>query len=556
MRHVTVTHFIAVTAAVGVALMMLTAATGVQAADTIGPNHIVQPGDALRLFVFDHPDLSASYSVGPGGYINIPLIGPVKVTNHTLSELQQRLRRELSQVLRDPYLTVAIDEQASQRKVTVTGYVERAGAHTLPIHATVRDAVIGAGFTDHADLRNIELRREGQPYQTIDLSGLRLSEDLGEPVTVQWGDIIHVPRLVGRISVLGEVNSPSSITVPIGQTVTVLEAIKQVGGGLAAQANPNSARLLREGSSRPVEIDLHALLKEGDISQNHELHSGDVLLVEKGEPVTIFGAVNNPTTFHIDEPIQLVEGIIRAGGFSSISDMENAELIRDGTHTPVNLEKLWKSGDLSQNIQLQSGDFLSVPEKEPEEVLLLGALNQRGAMDIAQMENTSLLKIVLMAGPTEAADLSQVQVYREEGTIVRNLRQMEKEGDLSQDIQLQPGDVVVVRDLEKVYILGAFGSPGMYPYREDWTLIDYLTRAGLGQEVDIRKGVLVRPRSGDMEEAEVFEINFEKLKQGELPNLEVLPGDIIFFAPPKRGRTLLQYLRDYLWLLSLPFFDL
>ncbi len=280
-----------------------------------------------------------------------------------------------------------------------------------------------------------------------------------------------------------------------------------------------------------------------------------MLLVEKGEPVTIFGAVNNPTTFHIDEPIQLVEGIIRAGGFSAASDMENAELIRDGEHTRVNLEKLWKSGDLSQNIQLQAGDFISVPEKEPEEVLLLGALSQRGAIDISQMENTSLLKIVLMAGPTESADMSQIQIYRQDGAVVRNLRRMEKEGDLSQDIQLKPGDVVVVRDLDKVYILGAFGSPGMYPYKEDWTLMDYLTRAGLGQQVDIRKGVLVRPQGEDMDDAKVFEINFGKLKEGELPNLEVLPGDIIFFAPPERGRTLLEYLRDYLWLLSLPFFE-
>ncbi|MFP3904004.1 MAG: SLBB domain-containing protein [Armatimonadota bacterium] len=555
MRHLSVTDYLAVTVAIAVAALMVVPGSGVEAADTIGSDHIVQPGDVLQLFVFDHPDLSSTYPVGPGGHVNIPLIGPVKVTDNTLAKLQQLLRRELSQVLRDPYVTVGIDEQASRRKVTVTGYVQKAGPHMLGLDATVRDAVIEAGLSERADLRTIELRRDGQLFQTIDLSGLRLAENLGEPVAVQWGDVIYVPKLTGRISVLGEVQNPSSITLPMGETLTVLQAIKQVGGGLAAEANPNSARLLRQGSSRPVKIDLHALIKEGDVAQNHELRGGDVLLVEKGEPVTIFGAVNNPTTFHLEEPIQLVEGIIRAGGFSAMSDTEHAELIRGGEHTRLNLDKLWKEGDLSQNIQLQAGDFISVPEKKPEEVLVLGPLSKRGAMDISQMENTSLLKIVLMAGPTDAADMSQVQVYREDGTIVRDLRRMEDEGDLSQDIQLQPGDVVVVRDLEKVYILGAFGSPGMYPYKEDWTLLDYLTQAGLGQEVNIRKGVLVRPQSGDMEEAEVFEINFEKLPEGELPNLEVLPGDIIFFAPPERGRTVLEYLRDYLWLLTLPFFD-
>lgn len=551
MQRAILRHPATATVAAIVAILMLVSGPQAEAQQGIGPDYVVRAGDVLQIYVYDESGLNASYRVGPSGYINIPLVGPVKVGGHTLSELQRLLRKKLMEVLRDPYVTVGVDESASSRQVTVTGFVTRTGTATLPMNSCVRDAVIHAGITERSNLSAVELRRDGQIHQTVDLSGLREARQVSEPVPLQWGDVVYVPRILERIAVLGEVKTPSVISLPVGERLTVLDAIKEVGGGFAPEADPTSARLLRKGSSQPISVDLHALIQEGDVSQNYELSGGDVLLVEQGEPITVFGAVNRPTTFHTREPINIVEAVIRAGGFSAESDVANAELIRDGQHSFLDLETLWKEGDLSQNVEIRPGDYLSVPYKEAEEILVTGAVGHSGPMDITEMDNTGLLKIILMAQPTEQADLTRVQVYRDDGTIVRNLKAAREEGDMSQDLELQPADVVMVPERDKVYLVGALSKPGIYPYYEDWALFDYLSRGGLGGEVEAREGAVIRP--SEEGEAEVYKIDLGKLTEGSVPDIDVQPGDIIFFKPPEPDRDLLDYLREYLWLFDLTF---
>ncbi len=512
----------------------------------------VQQGDALLVYVFDEEALSGAYPVGADGTIPMAMVGQVAVAGKTLAEVRDLLRLRLGRIIHDPFVTVAIDDTKSVRQVFVSGYVEKPGAMTLRPGSNVRDAVVMAEPETRADLGKVRLTRRGEQSLEIDLSGLREDRILAAPVPVHYGDVIYVPRLENVISVLGEVTQPGSATLPTGERLTVLEAIGKVGQGFGAEADTNTALLLRKGLDQPITIDLRALLKAGDVSQNHELQGGDVLLIQKASEIAVVGQVNSPITFYSPEPVKLTEAIIRAGGFNANSGLAQAKIFRDGEYIPVDLESLWQEGDMSRNVALQAGDTLIVPEKDPEEIVLLGALTNVGPVNVANMRNTSLLKIVLMAGPTEKADLRKVQVYRGGEQMTVNLKSIEERGDMSADVQLEPGDVVLVNDADKVYLIGAFGKPGVYPYDPELSLFDYLSTAALGAGFGHSTGSLVRVKEDG--ETEVTKIDMSKIKEGHLPpDVTVLAGDIIYFPPvrPSEGKTVWQYIRENLWLLQL-----
>ncbi len=205
---------------------------------------------------------------------------------------------------------------------------------------------------------------------------------------------------------------------------------------------------------------------------------------------------------------------------------------------------------MRHNIALNSGDTLIIPEKAPEEIVLLGALEHTGPLSISNMRDTSLLKIISVAKPTVQADLRSVQVYRGDTHLTADLKTMEKTGDMAGDIQLQAGDVVMVKDALKVYVIGAVGNPGIYPYDPDLSLFDYITQAGLGQTVGSQVGSVVRTK--DDGATEVINIDLSQLRAGLLPtDVVVEAGDILYFPPVKQRKSFWDYMRENLWVLSL-----
>jgi polysaccharide export outer membrane protein len=105
----------------------------------------------------------------------------------------------------------------------------------------------------------------------------KLAEYLKNPqVTVT---VMHAASVFSQVKVIGEgVKQPQAVAHREG--MTVLDAIL-VAGGLADFAAPNRAKLLRNegGKQTEVRIRLGRLLNDGDMSQNHLLRPGDVLLV-------------------------------------------------------------------------------------------------------------------------------------------------------------------------------------------------------------------------------------------------------------------------------------
>lgn len=184
--------------------------------------------------------------------------------------------------------------------------------------------------------------------------------------------------------------------------------------------------------------------------------------------VWVLGRLNRPGVYPIVGPTTLLEAIASAGGTSraesqitsaELSDLRHSFVVRRGEFIPVNFDRLLRHGDMSQNIYLQSGDFVYVPFSGSREVYVLGAVkNPRTLPYMDQMSVVSAIAgtagmttyDILDRGDngatTQNADLSHVAIVRgslsEPEVIVVNYNAIIK--GQAPDVMLEPGDIVHV----------------------------------------------------------------------------------------------------------------
>jgi len=534
------------------ALCLLPVCAVAQEPFVVDEHYRLQAGDVIILAVLGEESLSGSRQVGAGGSIALPLVGSVPVVGKSLRETTDLITKYYKDVLRRPFITVALDETASKRRVYVTGRVERPGSQTLPFGATLPDAVVGAGFTDESDLARVTLRRKDGVARTVDMSGLRTNQPLETGIVLQWDDRVFVPDRDSRLTVVGQVAKPGAYTVPLGRHLTMVELLTQVAGGVTNQA-ARTALLVRQGSDRAEEINLDRLLNQGDMSQNFDLQAGDTVIVPEAGRITIAGEVGQPTSFYPGTGMTILEAIVRAGGFTPNADMSQTQLRRDSQVCVVNLEDVWRRGNLADNIPLQPGDVVIVPKAAAEEVLVVGAVLRAGTIDIREQENRTLLKLLASAGKAPNADFTRVSIYRaDDSHVVANAQMALDQGDMRGNPTVEPGDVVYVPELGKVALLGGFLRPGLIDYDPKLTFLQYLTLGGLpvAQAAKLDQGLVIRTRPDGTYETVQFDAS--KIVKGTIPEpIKIQPGDVIFIegkGPAKPG--LWTQIRDALFTAS------
>jgi protein involved in polysaccharide export with SLBB domain len=186
-------------------------------------------------------------------------------------------------------------------------------------------------------------------------------------------DFIREPQVVVAIRqasprrqfayLLGQVARPGAYEMQDGWTVAELVA---VAGGPTSGAALSRAFIVRKSETIPV--NLEQLLDSGNPSANATLSSGDLVIVpETKSRVVIMGQVAKPGPYGIKAGDRVVDVLSSAGGPTQGARTDEIGIIRQKDSkpvvTPINLDKFYKSGDLSQNLTLEPGDVIYVPTK-------------------------------------------------------------------------------------------------------------------------------------------------------------------------------------------------
>jgi len=96
----------------------------------------------------------------------------------------------------------------------------------------------------------------------------------------------------------------------------------------------------------------------------------------RSQRVYVVGEVVNPGIKMVkDIPLTVLEAINSSGGLGPEADARNITLTRNDKTYNINLLSLYEGGDLSQNIRLENGDVLNVPDRQFNKVFVLGESN-------------------------------------------------------------------------------------------------------------------------------------------------------------------------------------
>lgn len=226
-------------------------------------NYQIGALDVLTVTVFGEVDLSGKYTVEQDGTFTFPLIGRVKAGGATLRDLEQELKKKLSDgYLRNPQVTVSIETYRSQR-ILIMGEVRSPAEYQLtsdmtllaalaraggPTPAAGREALIVRAPRHRAAQQNGEGTSEPEIIR-VDLADLQAG-NLALNIPLVDGDTITVPK--GQsVFVSGQVKSPGAF--PVEPDTTVLQVLS-LAGGLTDRGADGRIKIQRTVDGKKIEF--------------------------------------------------------------------------------------------------------------------------------------------------------------------------------------------------------------------------------------------------------------------------------------------------------------
>ena len=203
--------------------------------------------------------------------------------------------------------------------------------------------------------------------------------------------------------------------------------------------------------------------------------------------------------------------------------------------------------ELGKFIRQQPQVSMTLRAIESKRVWILGRVQAPGVYPISTP--MTLLEAVSVAGGTmslssfqdqsaagiaeELADLRRSFVIRQGKVIPINFERLIKQGDISQNIYVQPDDFVYfpAATSREVYVLGAVQQPRPVPYTEGLTVAGAVASAyGTLDGAYMHHVAVVR---GSLAEPELTIVDYKRVIRGEALDMELQPNDIVYvpFSP-------------------------
>jgi polysaccharide export outer membrane protein len=214
-------------------------------------------GDAVRVSVFQQPDLTLETRIAENGTISMPLIGQVKIAGLTATAAGAQIADALKRgkFLNNPQVHVALTTLRS-RQVSVLGMVARPGRYPLDdTSSQLADVIAAAGGVLPAGSETVLVTRNGK-QEKVPL--------LGKPLALQGGETIYVER-APVFYIYGEVARAGAYRVE--PNMSVMQAIA-AGGGITPRGSDRRLKLRRataEGKWMETDVGLQERVRPDDV---------------------------------------------------------------------------------------------------------------------------------------------------------------------------------------------------------------------------------------------------------------------------------------------------
>ncbi len=239
-------------------------------------DYVIGSGDVLQVSVWRSPELSVNVLVRPDGKITLPAVGDIEAQGLTTTQLRVKLEKAITNFVKKPIVTLIIT-RITNNKVYISGGGVNTGVVEMPGNTTLFRLLCQLGNVKEADLDNAYLYRDGNKLVS-NFYSLFMEGDLGKDVALQANDIIHIPSNErNKIYVVGAVGKSTYITYRHG--IKVLDVILEAGG-FGAYAKQSNIVIIRKDGKK-LDVDIEALLKDKDLTQNIDVLPGDYVIVRE-----------------------------------------------------------------------------------------------------------------------------------------------------------------------------------------------------------------------------------------------------------------------------------
>jgi protein involved in polysaccharide export with SLBB domain len=521
----------------------------------VPPDYKLGPGDNLVLILTGDVELAHTLSVTREGFILIPQVGQVFVSNLTLDQLRNVLYDRLGRVysgVRRTNPTTRFDISVANvraNQIYVVGEVTQPGAYQISSLGTVLTALYAAGgVTERANLRSVEVRRGDTAVATLDLYDYLLRGDVHDDVRLQTGDVVFVPVHGIRTEISGAVTRPAIYELRVGETLSDLLG---AAGGFrpnaqfkriavyrllpAAERGPGSparavldVALAAQPPNRPSAIQIPPLA----------LLDGDSVVVDSVASlggqfyVAIAGQVKKPGAYPWRQGMTLRDLVLLARGPEIGADLREAEIARMpadrsqgqlATTLRVALDStyLFERDSAGRyvgppGLPFPASGASEVPLDPYDNVLILrqpdfvfqrtvtitGEVRFPGTYSLRTKTDPLSSLLTRTGGLTPQAYPEGIRFYRAVNGVGRinvDLRRALADTASRFNIVLQPGDSLHIPEYTpSVKVSGSVNSPGSVLWRRGANLSYYISAAG-GFAQQARKGqVSVRFANGEV----------------------------------------------------------
>lgn len=182
-----------------------------------------------------------------------------------------------------------------------------------------------------------------------------------------------------------------------------------------------------------------------------------ISIAQLGQPsVLVLGNVKTPGKYQLRADARVTDAIAAAGGIADVNGSLPVARISNpaGKITNVSLQKLLHDGDVALDKPLGEGDVVYVPGPTMIDVVVTGAVDHPGDIQVAKGDRLSMAIAKAGNSAQSNADLNHIRVIHNgpdgtshEQTI--NLYDALEHGDGAADIALQKGDTIYVPQAKK-----------------------------------------------------------------------------------------------------------
>lgn len=299
-------------------------------------------------------------------------------------------------------------------------------------------ALFGASAAE-AQFTNQPLATEPPPGEIDEASALQTNRSfsvVGPDQRAEWQK--HLTLGPGDVITLGLYGEPllsrTEVTIAPDGRVTYLEAQNLLATGLTVD-------------------ELRAKLDEEIGKYRRAARTIITPVSYRSKRYYMLGKVVQRGAYVLDRPTTVIEALARAHGLENgmvdnntvdLADLSRSFVMRGGQRIPLDFEKLFQ-GDLSQNVQIEPGDYLYFPSADVQQVYVLGEVGLPGPV-VYRPDSTVLAAISARGGFNERAFKSRVLVVRgsinhPEGFAVDT---MATTAGRLPDFKLEPKDIVYV----------------------------------------------------------------------------------------------------------------